>query len=172
MSVDKISIPASMCICATSDYEGAEIARRLRALGIEPTGDKQANKAKLHEIEVKIARGRNEPLGGLLTVSYAQEQEIISAKKEKLYGSLNNYKKEKNNNKKNPLEAEEILGQQKMAIIELKRREAKDRAKSDKLRLDKPAQKVKPKRTKQKEIIINPQISPDTRTETKEISNS
>ena len=59
-----------------------------------------------------------------------------------------------------------------MAIIELKRREAKDRAKSDKLRLDKPAQKVKPKRTKQKEIIINPQISPDTRTETKEISNS
>lgn len=132
MSINQIPIANSVCLCSAVDYEALMIARRLMELGIKPTGDKQANKAKLHEMELKIAKSRNEALGGLLTISYAKEQEIIDNKKENLFGNKKAQKKEKNNS--DVLKEDEILGRQIYAIIEMKMKEEKDYKKSKKLR--------------------------------------
>ena len=170
MSINNIPASNSICLCAASDYEAIEIARRLKAYGIEPTGDKYANKAKLHEIELQKAKGNNEPTGNFLTISYNKEQEIINKKKENLYGSLKNYRKEKGN--KDTLKEDEILGRQILAIIELKKREEKDKKNSDRIKQTNNDKNIKSKKgTKQRTKITQSQICPNINPDIKETHN-
>ncbi|MBR1461366.1 hypothetical protein IJ596_07040 [bacterium] len=150
MSVNNVSMADLMCLCSAVDYEGELIARRLRAYGVEPTGDKQANKNKLHEIELRIAKSRNEPLGGLLTISYEQEKNIINNKKEKLNGTQKDAKKQKN---PDVLKEDEIFGRQILAIIELKKREESDRKNTQRINSNKITSKKTKKTNKNKDKI-------------------
>lgn len=143
MSINRVSTTSYTYFCSGPDYEQAEIEHRLKMYGIEPTGNKIADKAKLHEIEIQKAKAQNEPSGKFLTVSYSKEQEIIDNKKDKLYGTKKNQKKEQN---KDVFKEDEILGRQIMAIIEMKKREEKDYKKSKELRTDKKRQKNYPKK--------------------------
>ena len=172
MSINSVSFSAPICCCDYSDYEQIQIERLLKVYGIEPSGNKAADKAKLHEIELQKAKAQNEPSGKFLTISYGKEQEIIKNKRERLYGSLKNYKKEKGNNDE-PLRADEILGRQIMAVIELKKREEKDYKKSKELRVN--SLKSNHKKTKapyESSIVVNkkkvlPELNSETEIKTK-----
>lgn len=133
MSINSISLGNCTCACSSVDYEQIQIELRLKAYGIEPSGNKTADKSKLHAIELQYAKMQNAPSGKFLTVSYSKEQEIINNKKE----NLNPYKniKSKTENKE-ILKEDEVLGRQILAIIEMKKREEKDYKKSKKLRTD------------------------------------
>ena len=169
MSINQVS-SVSMCFCSASDYEAIEIARRLKAYGIEPSGDKQADKTKLHEIELQKVKSNNEPTGKFLTISYGKEQEIINSKKENIYGSLKNYRKEKGN--KDALKEDDILGRQIFAIIELKKQEEKDKKKSDKLKSENLIVETKSKKDiRQKAKTIQTQIRPELTPDVKERHN-
>ena len=112
MSTFNVSPSSPMCICASPDYEELEIIRRLRAYGIEPTGNKGIDKARLHQVELLKAKDQTEPSGKFLTISYDQEQRIINKKKE----NTKDKKPEKTNNKE-ALKADDIKGRQILAII-------------------------------------------------------
>lgn len=51
MSVNSISMASSMLSCNMIDSEHQRIMRQLRAYGVEPTGDKSVDKAKLQKVE-------------------------------------------------------------------------------------------------------------------------
>ena len=44
---------------ACMDYEYMQIIRRLKMYGLSPTGSKSADKARLHEIELREAKKEN-----------------------------------------------------------------------------------------------------------------
>ena len=170
MSVNSVSMSAPICLCATSDYEEVQIARLLRMYGIEPTGNKLADKAKLHEIELQRAKAQNQPSGKFLTISYSKEQEIIKNKKENMYGSLKNYKKEKGNSE--ALKEDDVLGRQILAIIDLKKREAKaDYEKSKKLRIeDKGKSRTKVQKSNKSEVVYKkPSVLSELNSEQKDV---
>lgn len=153
--------------CAGPDYEQLQIERRLRAYGIEPTGNKFADKAKLHEIELQKVKNANSPNGGFLTISYAKEQEIIDAKKERVRG---NSKKSIDNNDKNlKLKEDEILGKQILAIIELKKREQKDKIKAKEHKIgNNNSKNIKLKQKTEAIYTPKPQILPEMNNNQKE----
>lgn len=160
MSINSISaVSSSMCCCSEPDFEELEIQRRLKAYGIDPTGNKSIDKAKLHALELQKVKSNNAPTGGFLTISYAQEGQIIDRKKERLYGTS---KKQNRNDKKDILKEDEILGRQILAIIELKKREQQDKLNSERLGLNKPMYKIKSKKYNTETYsTYKPQILPD-----------
>lgn len=65
------------------DSEAKEIAARLMAYGITPTGDKSTDRAKLHKIEAEKAKQESIVSSSkFLTVSTAEQEKIQDKKKE------------------------------------------------------------------------------------------
>lgn len=96
------------------DEEEKRIARRLLQYGITPTGNKTADKARLHEIEIKEAKTLNYISNKFLTVTKTEQQNIQEAKKEKrkeinpeLYSDTDN--------------ANKVLGEQIYLAIKMKK---------------------------------------------------
>lgn len=167
MSIDNVS-SSSLCI-GGPDYELIQIMRLLMMYGVTPTGNKAADKARLHDIELTRAKSQNEPSGRFFTISYKQEQEIIEKRRLLTYGSKKNYKKEKGNQES--LKEDEILGKQIWAIIEMKKREEKDYKKSKSLRSEKIG-----KKSDKNKIITNKTVQvneggafPEAKSEYKEL---
>lgn len=96
------------------DDEYQKIIARLRMYGYEPTGNKSADRAKLHEIELREAKKENCVTTKFLTVS-TNEQEKIQEKKREV---------RKENNPElytNIKEAEKFLGEQIYLAIKMKK---------------------------------------------------
>ena len=169
MSTNNVSLSVPMCICASPDYEEQEIVRRLRAYGIEPTGNKGIDKARLHQVELLKAKEQTEPSGKFFTISYDQEQRIINKKK----GNIKDQKPENTNNK-DVLKADDIKGRQIFAIIKMKQREKGDTKTKDTRtkRLEKISRKskVKPREVSfEKSSALSEVKSPDKETHSKNI---
>ncbi len=112
MEVNKISYSIGIFIL-TMDEEHKKIARRLRMYGITPSGNKNADKAKLHEIELREAKKEDCVSNKFLTVT-KEEQEKIQEKKKEKRKEINPEKYPDNS------KAMEILGQQKFLAIKMK----------------------------------------------------
>ena len=100
------------------DDEYQKIIARLRMYGYEPTGNKSADRAKLHEIELREAKKENCVTTKSLTVSTNEQEKIQEKKREK--------KREvrKENNPElytDTKEAEKFLGEQIYLAIKMKK---------------------------------------------------
>lgn len=95
MYIQKIPSIGLFSLSSAPDAEHQEIMRRLRAYGITPTGDKNTDRNKLREAELKKAHEENSVTNKFLTVS-TEEQEKIQKKKIEKYKELNSDNEFKN----------------------------------------------------------------------------
>lgn len=101
------------------DSEEKEIMRRLLAYGITPTGNKSADRAKLHSIELEHAKNDNYISNKYYTVT-KNEQEKIQEHKKEIKKLIN-----KNDSRKLAEEKKEgakLLGEQLYLAIKLNKR--------------------------------------------------
>lgn len=112
MEVNRIGLSLVYCLMKI-DPEYREIVRRLRMYGITPSGDKDSDKARLHNIELQEAEKENEISNKFLTLSKSEKEKILNKKIENLKDKhLENYL--------DTTKAMEILGQQKFLAIKMK----------------------------------------------------
>ena len=69
--------------CPGIDAEELLIIQKLLAYGVTPTGDKSADREKLHQIEINKAKQLNYVSNEFLTVSSAEQEKIQERKKER-----------------------------------------------------------------------------------------
>ncbi len=102
-------------MASAPDSEHQQIMRKLMAYGVTPTGNKAADKALLHEIELKLAKMENCVSSKFLTVTKAEQEKIQEDKKEK---------RMENNPElyQNSMQGQQILGEQIMLAIEMKKK--------------------------------------------------
>lgn len=103
------------------DYEYQRIIRKLQQYGMKPSGSKTTDKMRLHERELQEAEKENCITSKFLTVTKAEQEKIQEKKKEK--------KMEANKlpETSDLYKGQEILGQQKMIAIELKKKKDKNK---------------------------------------------
>ena len=111
---ETMNVNALSAICAI-DYEYARIIRRLRMYGLTPTGSKSADKQRLHEIEIRLAKQENCTSTKFITVTQNEQEKIQDKKKEK----REEVNPELNSNSTN---GQEILGQQIMLALNMKKK--------------------------------------------------
>lgn len=119
MPIQKVpAISIQSCSAPCIDSEEQEIARRLRAYGVLPTGDKTTDRAKLREIELKKAQEENSITNKFLTVSKSEQEKIQERKKAK---------RQENNPDLNQdqYRGAKALGQQLLIAIEMKKKKSK-----------------------------------------------
>lgn len=92
-------------VSSSLDYEAKRIAAKLRSYGITPTGNKNKDKAKLHEIELREAKQSDSVSNKLITVNKSKQDKIQTEKKEKR--EILNPKQYLNSQK-----AQQLLGEQ------------------------------------------------------------
>lgn len=115
----------SYAVCTSGcsmDAEEKRIAARLRQYGIKPTGDKNTDKAKLREIELREAKNETGVSNKFLTVTKG-EQEKIQAQKKELKKQVNPEQfpnSEKIQRRKDVEKAEKALGEQLFLAIKMK----------------------------------------------------
>lgn len=120
----------SYAVCTSGcsmDAEEKRIAARLRQYGIKPTGDKNTDKAKLREIELREAQKQNTITNKFLTVTKG-EQEKIQAQKKELKKQVNPEQfpnSEKIQRRKAAEKAEKALGEQLFLAIKMKEKREK-----------------------------------------------
>lgn len=120
----------SYAVCTSGcsmDAEEKRIAARLRQYGIKPTGDKNTDKAKLREIELREAKNETGVSNKFLTVTKG-EQEKIQAKKKELKKQVNPEQfpnSEKIQRRKDVEKAEKALGEQLFLAIKMKEKREK-----------------------------------------------
>ena len=120
----------SYAVCTSGcsmDAEEKRIAARLRQYGIKPTGDKNTDKAKLREIELREAKNETGVSNKFLTVTKG-EQEKIQAQKKELKKQVNPEQfpnSEKNQRRKDVEKAEKALGEQLFLAIKMKEKREK-----------------------------------------------
>ena len=118
----------SYAVCTSGcsmDVEEKRIAARLRQYGIKPTGDKNTDKAKLREIELREAKNETGVSNKFLTVTKG-EQEKIQAQKKELKKQVNPEQfpnSEKIQRRKDVEKAEKALGEQLFLAIKMKKNE-------------------------------------------------
>ena len=119
-------IQMSLFIPSSTDYEYEQIKRRLMMYGVKPSGNKSADKMKLHEIELREAKKENVVTTKFLTVS-TREQERIQEKKKakKVDVDPRNYPE--------TMKGQKLLGEQIMLAIKMKK-ELENRDKDKKLK--------------------------------------
>lgn len=126
----------SYAVCTSGcsmDAEEKRIAARLRQYGIKPTGDKNTDKAKLREIELREAKNETGVSNKFLTVTKG-EQEKIQAQKKELKKQLNPEQfpnSEKIQRRKAAEKAEKALGEQLFLAIKMKEKREKHQNKED-----------------------------------------
>lgn len=97
------------------DEEEKRIMRRLIQYGIKPTGQKNIDKPKLHEIELQKAKLEDYISNKFLTITKNEQEKIQAKKKEK--------RKERNVGKySNTKIAEKTLGEQIYLAIKMKKK--------------------------------------------------
>ena len=95
------------------DYEYQRIIRKLMEYGITPTGNKTADRNKLHEIELREAEKENCITSKFVTVTKSEQEKIQERKKE--------HRKEVNPEQyQNSTKGQKILGEQIMLAIKMK----------------------------------------------------
>lgn len=120
----------SYAVCTSGcsmDAEEKRIAARLRQYGIKPTGDKNTDKAKLREIELREAKNETGVSNKFLTVTKG-EQEKIQAQKKELKKQVNPEQfpnSEKIQHRKDVEKAEKALGEQLFLAIKMKEKREK-----------------------------------------------
>lgn len=120
----------SYAVCTSGcsmDAEEKRIAARLRQYGIKPTGDKNTDKAKLREIELREAKNETDVSNKFLTVTKG-EQEKIQAQKKELKKQVNPEQfpnSEKIQRRKDVEKAEKALGEQLFLAIKMKEKREK-----------------------------------------------
>lgn len=120
----------SYAVCTSGcsmDAEEKRIAARLRQYGIKPTGDKNTDKAKLREIELREAKNETGVSNKFLTVTKG-EQEKIQAQKKELKKQVNPEQfpnSEKIQRRKDVEKAEKALGEQLFLAIKMKEKREK-----------------------------------------------
>lgn len=120
----------SYAVCTSGcsmDAEEKRIAARLRQYGIKPTGDKNTDKAKLREIELREAKNETGVSNKFLTVTKG-EQEKIQAQKKELKKQVNPEQfpnSEKFQCRKDVEKAEKALGEQLFLAIKMKEKREK-----------------------------------------------
>lgn len=120
----------SYAVCTSGcsiDAEEKRIAARLRQYGIKPTGDKNTDKAKLREIELREAKNETDVSNKFLTVTKG-EQEKIQAQKKELKKQVNPEQfpnSEKIQRRKDVEKAEKALGEQIFLAIKMKEKREK-----------------------------------------------
>ena len=97
------------------DYEYEQIKKRLEMYGQKPSGNKYADKARLHEIELREAQKENVVTSKFLTVSKSEQEKIQQKKKDK---------KNENNQQNNSdtTVGAKTLGEQIYLAIQMKKR--------------------------------------------------
>ena len=126
----------SYAVCTSGcsmDAEEKRIAARLRQYGIKPTGDKNTDKAKLREIELREAKNETGVSNKFLTVTKG-EQEKIQAQKKELKKQVNPEQfpnSEKIQRRKDVEKAEKALGEQLFLAIKMKEKREKHQNKED-----------------------------------------
>lgn len=115
MNIQNISFSTSISCGGSVDPEEKEIARRLLAYGVMPTGNKTTDNAKLRQIEIEKAKNSNFVIPDLLTVSKSEQEHIQETKKEK---------RKENNPEQNQKEFEGLnaLGTQIYLAIQMKKK--------------------------------------------------
>ena len=111
MEIYKISMCTMSCAI---DEEEKAIMRRLKQYGIKGTGRKSADKAKLHDIELREAQKEDCVTNKFLTVTKGEQEKIQDKKKEK--------RKEINPEKyPNSEQAQKVMGEQIYLAIKMKK---------------------------------------------------
>ena len=111
MEIHKISMCTISC---AMDEEEKAIMRRLKQYGIKGTGRKSADKAKLHDIELREAQKEDCITNKFLTVTKGEQEKIQDKKKEK--------RKEINPEKyPNSEQAQKVMGEQIYLAIKMKK---------------------------------------------------
>jgi len=112
--INPIHFESSMRVACSIDYEYQQIIKRLLMYGLKPSGNKSADKARLHEIELREAKKENCITTKFLTVSTQEQQKIQDKKKEK---------RVEVNPKLYPdsMKGQRILGEQIMLAIKMKK---------------------------------------------------
>ena len=117
MAINRIEIyTCSFCSSGGSvDEEEKRIMRRLLQYGIKPTGQKNIDKPKLHEIELQKAKLEDYVSNKFLTVTKSEQEKIQAKKKEK--------RKERNPEKyTNSEQAQKVMGEQIYLAIKMKKK--------------------------------------------------
>ncbi len=120
----------SYAVCTSGcsmDAEEKRIAARLRQYGIKPTGDKNTDKAKLREIELREAKNETGVSNKFLTVTKG-EQEKIQAQTKALKKHVTPEQfpnSEKIQHRKDVEKAEKALGEQLFLAIKMKEKREK-----------------------------------------------
>ena len=111
MEIHKISMCTISC---AMDEEEKAIMRRLKQYGIKGTGRKSADKAKLHDIELREAQKEDCVTNKFLTVTKGEQEKIQDKKKER--------RKEINPEKyPNSEQAQKVMGEQIYLAIKMKK---------------------------------------------------
>lgn len=97
------------------DEEHRRIMRKLMAYGYRPTGNKNADKALLRKIELKIAKTEGCVSSKFLTVTKSEQEKFQEKKKEeRVEANPELYQ--------NTMQGQKILGEQIMLAIEMKKK--------------------------------------------------
>ena len=119
MEINKVNGGNSFYFCNIRiDEEEKKIIKKLMQYGITPTFNKSADKAKLHEIELREAKKENCVTNKFLTLTKGEQEKIQEKKKEK--------RKEISPEKyPNSEKAQKILGEQIYLAIQMKKKDKK-----------------------------------------------
>lgn len=112
--VNPINYNYAMQVSCSIDYEYQQIIKRLIIYGLKPSGNKSADRARLHEIELREAKKENTITSKFLTVSKSEQQKIQDKKKEKRAEINPNIDPSK-------MKGMQILGEQIMLAINMKK---------------------------------------------------
>lgn len=103
------------CRIYKPDAEHERIIKKLQKYGIKTSGSKTLDKEKLHEIELREAQKETSVTSKFLTVSSNEQEEIQEKKKEKRTENAQGVYQE-------AMKGQELLGQQIMIAIDMKRK--------------------------------------------------
>ena len=109
------------------DQEHIMIMKKLYAMGNVPSGNKETDKAKLHEIELREAKINPTSQVKFLTVSKLELEKILNKKNE---NNIGNFQSEMQEQKMNTEQAmlqdstlgQKLLGEQLMLVLEMKKK--------------------------------------------------
>ena len=113
--INSISTCGSMHVSFGPDEEHKRIMRKLMAYGYRSTGSKSGDKELLRRIELKQVQMENCVSSKYLTVTRSEQEKIQEKKKEKR--EINNPELSQNS-----MQGQQILGEQIMLAIELKKK--------------------------------------------------
>ena len=84
LKINPINHISNFSVASAKDTEYEKIAQKLAAMGYEPTGNKTADKAKLHQLELEQAKTEIKSSGNATTISASKFLTISATELERL----------------------------------------------------------------------------------------